>query len=1042
MKAMHKKTTLLLSTLFLSCASFSQLATLKEEVISLDTYGFHTPNPVPVLTHNPKISPYFTFEGYEHTSVKKNWKVITLENDYIKVFILPEIGGKVWGAIEKSTGEEFLYKNKVVKFRNIAMRGPWTSGGIEFNFGIIGHHPMTATPVDYKTRKNQDGSVSCIVGALDLPSRTNWEVEIRLGKDKAYFETHASWHNGTAVNQSYYNWMTGAAAASDDLEFFIPGTMYLGHNGDARSWPMDEKGRNLALYRENNFGPAKSYHIVGDHKDFFGGYYHTKNFGFGHWSPYEEMPGQKLWLWALSRSGAIWEELLTDKDGQYIEFQAGRLFNQYSPGETNPISQANFDPYTMDRWTEIWFPYKEIGGMVAVSKDAVLNVKEDKGTTYIGLNALSSIDDTLKVYRNGKMVLSQDLQLKPMDVYATHIPSTTNDKMEVVLEKTDLKYTNDPKVSRLKRPFKAEENVQFSENQQHFFEGWEALKFREYDTAEVKIKRVLQADPSHLEGLVKMAELDYRRTDYKAGLEHAQKALQLDTYHSGANYMAALNYRSLNDLINALESLGWAARDIKFRSVAYTLMSEIYMGLEDFKKAESYASKALSYNSYNLNAHHVLLLVHRKRGNLKAFTAQMEALAKIAALNHFAAFESVQMHNGVPIAILENIQNEFKDETVLELAFKYLSLNDRESTLRLLNLFPNNAKIKLLAAYLFKDIDVDSSQSHLQEVLKISPDFVFPYRREMAPILEWALTQNTHWKLRYYLAQNYIALGQHQKGKTLLESCGQQPDNDTFYRFRAAIVKERSFEDRLLDFKKALSLKPVVWKSWDELIRFYFQNNKFKEAHGIAEKAYKKFSDNYTIGLSYAKTLVAVEQYEKCITLLKSLQVLPYEHASESKVIYDNAHLFLAQQSIERQQYPKAIKLLKDSKEWPEHLGVGQPYDPDTRLQDYLLAHCYSATGNNDASNQALETIVGYSEKNPERIGFNSLFNLMALKQLNRWQSLEQQMEQLEENQHIKEVQAVLALFKKDQKLEEIAKKESHIDDRLWHIMHFATTRY
>ena len=86
-----------------------------------------------------------------------------LENDYIKVMVLPEIGGKIWGAIEKSTGEEFLYKNEVIKFRNIAMRGPWTSGGIEFNFGIIGHHPSTATAVDYKIQTNKDGSVSCIV---------------------------------------------------------------------------------------------------------------------------------------------------------------------------------------------------------------------------------------------------------------------------------------------------------------------------------------------------------------------------------------------------------------------------------------------------------------------------------------------------------------------------------------------------------------------------------------------------------------------------------------------------------------------------------------------------------------------------------------------------------------------------------------------------------------------------------------------------------------------------------------------------------------
>lgn len=175
----------------------AQNVIISEETIPLETYDFGKPNPVPIFKENPKIYPYFKFEEYEHQSSKKDWKVVTLENDYIKVLVLPEIGGKVWGAIEKSTGEEFLYQNDVVKFRNIAMRGPWTSGGIEFNFGIIGHHPGTATPVNYITKKNDDGSVSCFVGTTDLPSNTTWQVEIRLEKDKAYFETNVNWYNAS-----------------------------------------------------------------------------------------------------------------------------------------------------------------------------------------------------------------------------------------------------------------------------------------------------------------------------------------------------------------------------------------------------------------------------------------------------------------------------------------------------------------------------------------------------------------------------------------------------------------------------------------------------------------------------------------------------------------------------------------------------------------------------------------------------------------------------------------------------------------------------
>src|SRR5690606_26701961 len=125
---------------------------------------FSDPDPIPSPA---KLYPYFRFDGFTDEAVEKPWKVVLLENDYIEVQIMPEIGGKVWTAIDKKTGKPFLYDNDVVKFRDIAMRGPWVSGGIEPNYGVIGHTPNTATPVDYLLEKGEDGSVSCFVSTLD-----------------------------------------------------------------------------------------------------------------------------------------------------------------------------------------------------------------------------------------------------------------------------------------------------------------------------------------------------------------------------------------------------------------------------------------------------------------------------------------------------------------------------------------------------------------------------------------------------------------------------------------------------------------------------------------------------------------------------------------------------------------------------------------------------------------------------------------------------------------------------------------------------------
>ena len=968
----------------------SPSATIKEEMMSLDTYDFSKPNPVPILTDNAKIFPYFKYEGYENIAKKKNWKVVTLENDFIKVFVLPEIGGKVWGAIEKSTGEEFLYKNEVIKFRNISMRGPWTSGGIEFNFGIIGHHPSTATPVDYVVKTNDDGSVSCVVGSADLPSNTDWRVEIRLEKDKAYFETNASWYNGSPIDQSYYNWMTAAAVVSDDLEFIYPGNQFLEHGGTAKPWPIDEEGRDLSLYKNNNFDKDISEHVVGDYKDFFGGYYHNRKFGFGHWAPYEEMPGQKLWLWSMARSGAIWEDLLTDTDGQYMEFQAGRLLNQYSPGEINPISQANFEPYVLDRWTEIWFPFKEIGGMVDATEYGVLNVKETDKVLYIGINALQSLNDKLRVSINGKEVYSEEISLKPMGVFSKELALQESGEIVVELGDKKLFYTSKGESPLIIRPFIDDENVKVSKSQQLYHEGWEALKFRDYELASKKLNELVDFDPSHQDGLLKLAGLEYRKTDYHKALEYVSRVLKLDTYNTEANYLAGIIYRALNDSINALESFGWAARSMKYRSVSYAQMAEIYFSLQNLERANLYANKALDYNTYNLNARKIKLLLQRKNNSSNAFNEEYNALIKIDPLNHFALIESQLLSGDTPLIMPKEINNEFPDESILELAIYYKDLGLVSEAMEILKLSKtSNAKIHLWAAHLAQDMASGPNNEYLGKAIADPVDFVFPYRQETIDVLQWAISQNANWKFKYYLAQNYIAVGQKTLGLQLLKECGNEPDSDIFYRFRAKMFKNEDYAANEKDYLKALQLNNTDWKLREVVIQFYLDNDKIEAAYKLAKKSYSKYPKNANIGLIYAKSALLNNQYGKTIEVLNDILILPFEHASESKKIYTDAHILMALDNMQSKDYKRAISFLESSKEWPENLGVGKPFHADERLQDYLLAVNFELLKDSRKSEQLLTNILSYQNNNKKMVSANELFELLSLKKLGKSAELE-----------------------------------------------------
>jgi len=968
-------------------------ARITEETRTLTTYPFDDPTRTPILTENPKIYPYFTYEGYSHEGVPREWKVVKLENDYVEVYVLPEVGGKVWGAVEKSTGHEFIYRNEVMKFRNIAMRGPWTSGGIEFNFGLIGHTPATATPVDYLLRENEDGSVSCIVGTIDLPSRTHWRVEVRLPQDKAFFETRALWYNPTPLHQSYYNWMTGAAAARNDLEFFCPGDQYLGHPGDAHSWPVED-GRRISEYSQNAFGGSKSYHVVGEYNDFFGGYFHDDGFGFGHWARYDDMPGQKLWLWALSRSGGIWEDLLTDTDGQYIEFQAGRLFNQYSPStQRNPISQAVFPPLSSDYWEEQWFPFKETGGLSAVSPQAVLHVQEENGRLRIAINALAAGSSELQVIAGDKTLHSEQVALQPMEVFTTDVALSDLRDYEVIVPAMGLHYYAEPERRLINRPFETPAVAPLSEARQLYDAGVELLEYRDYDTAMEKFKACLTQDAAHRGALTGLAELYYRRGQYGQAIDYARRALQFDTYDPAANFAAGIAYRAQGDFINALETLGWAARSMAFRSAAYAEMAAIHLQQEHLDDALHYARRSLDFNRFNIRAHQVTAIAARRSGDEQQAEATRQVLLDIDPLHHFAYAEQFLATEGAAARaeLTGRVRNELPYQTYLELAIDYAGWGHKEEAIRVLELSPPHVLVDLWLAYLQKT--GAAWQDLLKRALNRSADFVFPYRPETLAVLQWAAGEKDHWKLNYYLALNYWGIGRREEAAYYLQSAGDRPDYAPFYAARANLLYQLSGRDLAEDMQRAMQLDPREWRFAHWLIRHHLSEGSSHLALHQAERAGAAFPDNYSIGMDYAATLLATKQYGRAIETLSSLQVLPFEGASEGRRLYERAHLGRAMEQLEAGDYKDAIQTLTTSKKWPEKLGVGKPYGVDERRQDYLLSIAYQGLRQPQKAEQFREAVVAYTKKNADKPGIDHLLGLQSMpaadaeKLIEQWKS-------------------------------------------------------
>ena len=934
-------------------------ARISEETRVLETYPFSDPNPIPILATDRRLYPYHTFEGYSTTSEPQEWKVVKMENDLIEVFILPEVGGKVWGAVVKETGHEFIYRNEVMKFRDIALRGPWTSGGIEFNFGVIGHTPATATPVDYTLRENDDGSVSTFVGTMDLPSRTHWRVEIRLPPDKAYFETHALWYNPTPLEQPYYNWMTAAAFAQDDLEIYVPGGSYLEHSGRERPWPVDEQGRFLPLYRNNAFGGNKSYHVVGELNDFFGGYYHDDGYGWGHWARYEDMPGQKMWLWSLARDGGIWEDLLTDTDGQYVEFQAGRLFVQYQPGDhRNPVTQAAFDPVSSSRWTETWFPLEGTGGMSDASREGAMHVEREGSRVRVVVNAFGDVEGTLRVWSDDAEVAAETVELAALQPFEAAFEVAADQPFRVALPELDLDYSSDPSGRMLDRPFEAEPDAWRSipEADRLVFEARELAKGRRYAEARALFERARETEPWNRGALLGLGALALRSARYEEGLTYAKRALQLDTYDAEANFLAGNLYRALGMQADARDAFGWAARSVAFRTAAYVQLAEIMAVAGEWSETFRYAGLALESDMHSVPGWQLVALAARRVGTGAGGQPAQERLLDIDPIHHFAFAERYLADPGDDNrrALIDAMRSEYPGQSLLELAVGYANLGLADDALALLELADEVGGGPLSTAW---RAFLQSDPARLGAPSGNDLAFVFPFRTETLPVLRWAAEQNGHWSWRYLLGLNLWALDRDGEAAATLAALHDQPDYGPTYAARGHLLAARG-EDPGLDLQRAVEFDPDDRILRVALIRYLQGEERWPGALQESARAREIFPDDFNLALLHATSLLHLGAHREAIEMLANTQVLPSENARESHRLYELAHVGAALDELDDGDQAAALFHLETALLWPESLGQGHPYDPDERLVRYMMGVAALTAGDRPAALDAFQSVA------------------------------------------------------------------------------------
>ncbi|GAB3088023.1 DUF5107 domain-containing protein [Isoptericola nanjingensis] len=366
------------------------------EPVSIDTYDIGEPDRYPAYLDqrvyqgsSGAVYPMPFVDRVEQTKAPREWDAIHLQNAYVRLMVLPELGGRIHVGLDRTRGYDFFYRNDVIKPALVGLLGPWVSGGVELNWPQH-HRPATFLPTEAWIEEEADGAVTVWCSDHDPFARMQGMHGVRLRPDSALVELRVRLVNRTDDVQTFLWWANVAAAVHDDYQAFFPTDVtvvadhakravttfpaasgrYYGVDYPARRTPERPDGDRLDRYR--NIPVPTSYMCLGSQDDFFGGYDHAARAGFVHWADHRISPGKKMWTWGNAPFGWAWDRHLTDTNGPYVELMAGVFtdnqpdFAFLRPGETTAFSQY-------------WYPIQDVGPVHQATREAAVRLDVEPG---------------------------------------------------------------------------------------------------------------------------------------------------------------------------------------------------------------------------------------------------------------------------------------------------------------------------------------------------------------------------------------------------------------------------------------------------------------------------------------------------------------------------------------------------------------------------------------------------------------------------------------------------------------------------------------
>jgi len=352
--------------------------------------------------------------------VDRAYVAIHLENEYITLLILPEIGGRIHVGQDVTNGYDFFYRQRVIKPALVGLLGPWISGGVEFNWPQH-HRPSTFMPVDWSIEEADDGSRTVWLSEHEPMGRMKGSVGITLHPGRSLVEVRARLYNRTPFVQTFLWWANVAVRVHDQYEVFFPPDVW--HVADhakraMATFPIARLpyygvdygqgpggGTDIRWYR--NIPVPTSYMAMGSRHDFFGGYDHAAEAGLVHVADHRISPGKKLWTWGDHEFGHAWDRNLTDDDGPYVELMAG-VYTDNQP------DFSFLQPYETRTFVQSWYPIQRIGPPTLANEDVAVRLSAEAGRWRVGVAVTGAFPAaTVRLERGSELLAERRADLAP-----------------------------------------------------------------------------------------------------------------------------------------------------------------------------------------------------------------------------------------------------------------------------------------------------------------------------------------------------------------------------------------------------------------------------------------------------------------------------------------------------------------------------------------------------------------------------------------------------------------------------------------------------